>query len=84
MPKRWVIVRIWACCLLGALSVKAPVACGSSENITVDLVRLLPQQLHTNEDLSIEVVGRVPQDALLQDPMQIGIDARVLFLPPCR
>lgn len=79
MPKRWVIVRIWACCLLGALSVKAPVACGSSENITVDLVRLLPQQPHTNEDLSIEVVGRVPQDALLQDPMQIGIDARVLF-----
>ena len=29
--------------------------------------RLLPQQPHTNEDLSIEVVGRVPQDALLQE-----------------
>eukprot|EP00435_Cladocopium_sp_Y103_P015041 s2347_g3.t1 len=54
---------------------------GTTQNvgIKVDLVRLLPQQPHTNEDLSIEVVGRVPQDAVLQDPMQIGIDARVLF-----
>ena len=32
-----------------------------------DGARLLPQQPHTNEDLSIEVVGRVPQDALLQE-----------------
>ena len=31
------------------------------------MARLLPQQPHTNEDLSIEVVGRVPQDALLQE-----------------
>ena len=39
----------------------------------VDLVRLLPQQPHTNEDLSIEVLGRVPQDAALQEQLgQMG------------
>eukprot|EP00438_Fugacium_kawagutii_P032629 Skav232014 [mRNA] locus=scaffold3320:47360:51953:- [translate_table: standard] len=44
-----------------------PSAAGSESS----LPRLLPQQPHTNEDLSVEVVGK--------DPMAIGIDARVLF-----
>eukprot|EP00913_Durusdinium_trenchii_P009631 g9049.t1 len=78
----WGLFAIWASSLLFGAAVKAPVACGRSENVTVDLVRLSPQQPHTNEKLTVEVLGRLSKDALIQDsldPAEIGIDARVLF-----
>lgn len=38
--------------------------------------RLLPQQPHTNEELTVEVVGKVPEEA----PSQAGVDCRVSTL----
>mmetsp|Transcript_126573 Transcript_126573/g.300650 ORF Transcript_126573/g.300650 Transcript_126573/m.300650 type:complete len:726 (-) Transcript_126573:101-2278(-) len=65
--------------LQAGASGSAPAACGPSGSIVVDLVRLWPKQPHTNQDLTVEVVGKVPLDDEPQDPNLIGMDARVLF-----
>ncbi|CAE7204821.1 unnamed protein product [Symbiodinium sp. CCMP2592] len=51
---------------------KAPALCGPSEDIAVDLVSLSPKQPHTNEKLTVQVMGKVPPTAEIQETRPKG------------